>query len=71
MVVISLPSCITASVRQELTRRPSTQHGAGAALAAVAAFLGAGEGELLAQRVEQGDARLELQVVANAVDAQA
>ena len=53
MVVISPPSCMTASVRHEFTRRPSTQHGARAALAVVAALLRAGEPELLAQRVEQ------------------
>ena len=44
------------------------QHGAGAALAAVAALLGAGEVEPLAQQVEQGDARIDLQLVAVSVD---
>ena len=39
MVVISLPSCITASVRQALMRRPVDEPRAGTALAAVATFL--------------------------------
>ena len=49
MVVTASPSCITASVRQELMRRPFDQHRAGAALAVVAALLGAGQAEVLAQ----------------------
>ena len=56
-VVISLPSCITASARQELIRSPSIEDGAGAALAVVAAFLGAGEVRLMrsrSSRVVQG-----------------
>jgi hypothetical protein len=32
-------------------------HGAGAALALVAAFLGSGEAEMIAQRIQQRDAR--------------
>ncbi len=37
------------------------QHGAGAALAVVAALLGAGQAEMVAQRIEQGRARIELE----------
>ncbi len=70
MVVTCAPSCITASVRQELMRRPSTMHRAGAALAVVAALLGAGQVQVLAQRVEQRGARVELERVRVAVDLQ-
>src|SRR6185369_17023535 len=45
-------------------------HGAGAALAPVAALLGAGEPEPVAQRVEQGHPRVERQPVLAAVDDQ-
>jgi hypothetical protein len=44
------------------------QHGAGAALPEVAPLLGAGQPEMLAQRVEQGGARVQLQAVLGAVD---
>ena len=44
------------------------QHGAGAALAVVAALLGAGEAEVLAQRVEQRGAGVELERARLAVD---
>src|SRR4051812_14576220 len=48
------------------------QHGAGAALAAVAALLGAGEMHAFAQQVEQGDARVaELDVASLTVDGEA
>ena len=53
MVVISAPCAATARVRQELMRRPSIEHGAGAALAVVAALLAAGEVEVLAEEIEQ------------------
>ena len=52
-VVISAPSCATASARQVRVRRPSSEHRAGAALAVVAALLRAGVAEALAQQVEQ------------------
>ena len=52
MVVISAPSFITASVRQDTTRRPSTST-VQAALAMVAALLGSGEIEIFTQRVAQ------------------
>ena len=41
---------MTASVRQETTRRPSIKHGAGAALALITALLRAGQIEMLAQQ---------------------
>ena len=44
------------------------QHGARAAGGAVADFLRAGEGTVIAQRVEQGHARLELEIFFLAVD---
>ena len=48
------------------------QHRAGAALAAVAALLGSGEIEPLAQQVEQGDARiLKVEFVLATVDGKA
>ena len=43
-------------------------HGACAALAVVAALLGAGEVQALAQAVQQGDARLDVELVRLAVD---
>ncbi len=45
-------------------------HGAGAALSLIAALLGAVEAEMLAQRVEQGDARLERKCMGAPVDAE-
>ena len=44
------------------------QHGAGAALALVAPFLGAGQMQMLAQRVEQGRPRVEVEFADGAVD---
>jgi hypothetical protein len=41
---------------------PLDDHRAGAALAMVAALLGAGEVQMLAQRIQQGGARVELQM---------
>ena len=58
MVSTSAPSQLSAKVRHELIRRPSTMHGASAALAAIAALLGAGQMEALAQEIEQRDARV-------------
>ena len=57
MVVTSAPSFMTASVRQELIAPAVDQHRAGAALAVIAALLGAGQVEMVAQRVEQGRPR--------------
>jgi hypothetical protein len=51
---------------------PVEENGAGATLAAITAFLGAGEVEALAQQVEQGDAGIfERDRVVNAVDGEA
>ena len=49
---------------------PVDQHGAGAALAVIAALLGAGQIEMVAQRVEQGRPRRELELRLDAVDGQ-
>src|SRR6185503_8357296 len=58
---------------QQARVRPAPVHedGAGAALAVVAALLRAGQAEPLAQQVEKGRARVELERVLLAVDAQA
>ncbi len=50
-----LPAIVAASVRQDKRRLVVDQHRAGAAFAAVAAGLGAGQADLLAQVVEQQD----------------
>ena len=69
---MSAPSWLTASARQELIAPAVDQHRAGAALAAVAALLGAGQVEPLAQQVEQRDARVvERDVAPLAVDGEA
>ena len=69
MVVIVGAVVATASARQELIAPAVDQDGAGAALAAVAALLGAGQVEALAQQVEQRDARIvELDVPPHAID---
>ncbi len=51
MVRTSLPSACTAKVRQERADLPSMMHGAGAANAVLAADMGAGEAELVAQEI--------------------
>jgi len=71
MVVILSPSCMAARVRQEFTRRPFTCTVARAALAVIAALLGAGEIEGLAQSVEEGGARIEGESDLLAVDLEA
>ena len=68
MVVISAPSYWTASARQESDPLPVAQHRAGAARSLIAAFLRAGQIEIFAQRVEQRDPRLNLQMLIPAVD---
>ena len=60
MVVIDEPSAWTASIAHDFTARPSTMHGARAALAGVAADVGAGEAEVLAQQLDQQAAWLHL-----------
>ena len=57
MVVISSPSCITASVRQELMRRPSTSTVQAPHWPWSQPFLVPVRRQMLAQRVEQGGAR--------------
>ena len=65
------PRAATASVRQALMRRLVDEHRARAALAAIAALLGAGEADVLAQRVEQRHPRLEREIVIVVVDVEA
>jgi hypothetical protein len=45
-------------------------HGAGAALAVIAAFLGAGQGNGFAQAIQERRARVEAQPVLASIDAQ-
>ena len=60
---------LTPSADQELAVRAITFAAAGgAALAPIAAFFGAGEADVFAQRIEQRHARLERQIVIVAVD---
>ena len=61
MVVTLSPSSMTASVRQELIRRPLIITVQGFALPVVAAFFCTGQVKMLAQRVEQGGPRVDLQ----------
>ena len=49
---------------------PVDQHRARAALAVIAALLGAGQVEMVAQRIEQGRPRRELELSPDAVDDQ-
>jgi hypothetical protein len=58
---------MTANVRHELMRRPST----GAALPVIAALFCTGQVEMVAQHVQQRRAGIEAQVVALSVDGQA
>ena len=60
IVVIAAPSAWTASRVHDLTASPSSEHGAGAALARVAADVGAGQAQRLAQVVDEQEARLDL-----------
>ena len=53
-MVIRAPSCMTANVRHELIAPPVNEHGAGAALALIAAFFRPGEVDMIAKRIEQG-----------------
>ena len=70
MVVTSRPSA-DGGQRQAGQHAPAVdQHGAGAALAVVAALLGAGQAEVLAQRVEQRGADIERNAMLAAVDPQ-
>ena len=60
IVVTLVALCCTARLRQELIRVPFDDHRAGAALAVVAALLGAGQVQMLAQRVEQRRAGIDV-----------
>ena len=68
IVVISCPSAIAASTVQDLTGSPSMQHGAGAAVRGVAAPVGAGQAERVAQEVHEQEPRLHLRAALLAVD---
>ena len=68
MVVIAAALRLAASVRQDMDAPAVDQHGAGAALAVVAALLGAGQAQPLAQHVEQGRGCRHRQAVPSAVD---
>ena len=61
IVVISSPSMHDRERQAGIDAPAIDDHGAGAALAVVAALLGAGEMQMLAQRIEQGGASVELQ----------
>ena len=67
-VVSSRPSACTASIRQERTGSPSKQDRAGAAHAVLAADVGAGQAQVVAQEVGEQQARLDLPLVGPAVD---
>jgi len=47
------------------------EHRAGAALTTVTPFFGAGQAQMLAQYIEQGDAWIELKLVLLAIDGEA
>ena len=57
-------------VRARVHRLAVEEHHARAALGVVAAFLGAGEAELLARRLQQADVRIELDRIVGAVHAE-
>ncbi len=71
MVVISRPSYAAASGEAGIDAPAVHEHRARAALAVVAALLGAREVQVLAQRVEQRHARVEHQLVHAPIHAQA
>ena len=68
MVVIGVPSACAREHQAGAHRDAVEQHGAGAADAVLAAGMGAGEIELVAQAIEQRGARLDLDRVHLAVD---
>ena len=61
MVVIARPSSLGRKGQAGEHALAIDMHRAGAALALVAAFLGAGQVQVVAQGIEQRDARLDLQ----------
>ena len=69
-MTISAPSCGDRQGQAGGGATAVEQHGAGSALAVVAALLGSGDAEVLAQQVEQGDAVVDGDVSFGAVDAQ-
>ena len=71
IVVTSAPSACTASTVHDFTGSPVQMDGAGAAVGRVAADVRAGQPELVAQRVDQQQPRLDLELVLHAVDVQA
>ena len=68
MVLISRPSAWTASIVQDLALCAVDVDGAGAAVARVAADVGAGQPEVVAQEVDEQEARLDVRLVGLAVD---
>ena len=56
------PSAWTASIVHDLTAMPVDVDGAGAALAGVAADVGAGQVQVLAQRLDQQPSGLDVQL---------
>ena len=67
-VRIVAPSTWQIGTRQASTGAPSSEHRAGAALALAAALLGAGQGEVLAQDVEQAAHARDVDLGGGAVD---
>ena len=67
-VVIEAPSACTASRQQLLTAAPVELHGAGAAAAGVAADVGAGEIEVVAEEVDEQPRARDVALVGRAVD---
>ena len=68
MVVTERPSILHRQREARVDPLAVDEHGARAAGALVAAFLGAGEPEPLAQQVEQALARLQLERIFHTVD---
>ena len=68
MVVTSEPSACTANIVQDFDAAAVEQHRAGAALAGVAADVGAGQIQLFAKEVDEQCARLDLSLPGSAVD---
>ena len=71
MVVIDAPVGLRQRHQAAVDQLAVEQHGAGAALAFAAAFLGAGEAADLAQHVEQARHRMPVEATSGAVDAAA
>ena len=65
IVVISSPSCVAAKTQARIHAPAIHMHRARAALAVVAALLGAGEVQMLAHAVEQRGAWIDIQFVSS------